>query len=50
MSDKKALLKAIAKEEALLSKLDSEGEQLLSRLNTLKQQLAAFWKHAPICR
>lgn len=42
MSDKKALLQAIAKEEALLSKLDSEREQVLSRLNTLKQQLDAL--------
>jgi hypothetical protein len=39
MSDKKALLQAIAKEEALLSRLDSERELALSRFNTLKQQL-----------
>ncbi|HXY54054.1 MAG TPA: DEAD/DEAH box helicase family protein [Nitrospirota bacterium] len=39
MSDKKVLLKAIAKEEELLSKLNSEREQALSRLNSLKQQL-----------
>ena len=39
MSDKKALLQAIAKEEALLSRLDSEREQALLRLNTFKQQL-----------
>jgi hypothetical protein len=32
MSDKKALLQAIAKQEALLSRLDSEREQALSRL------------------
>jgi hypothetical protein len=31
MSDKKALLQAIAKEEALLSRLDSEREQAFSR-------------------
>lgn len=40
MSDKKALLEAIAKEEALLSRLNSEREEALSRLNTLRQQLA----------
>ncbi len=40
MFDKKALLQAIAKEEALLSKLDNERESTISRLNTLKQQLA----------
>jgi hypothetical protein len=39
MSDKKALLQAIAKEEAILSRLDSEREQALLRLNTFKQQL-----------
>ena len=33
MSDKKALLQAIAKEEAQLSRLDSEREQALSRLS-----------------
>jgi hypothetical protein len=32
MSDKKALLKAIAKEEAQLSRLDSEREQALSNI------------------
>ena len=42
MGDKKALLHAIAKEEALLSKLDSDREQSSSRLNTLKQQLTAL--------
>jgi superfamily II DNA or RNA helicase len=42
MSDKKALLQTIAKEEAQLSRLDSEREQALSRLTTLKQQLAAL--------
>ena len=42
MSDKKALLQAIAKEEALLSRLDSEREQALLRLNTFKQQLAVL--------
>lgn len=40
MSDKIALLQAIAKEVALLSKLDSEREQALSRLSALKQKLA----------
>ncbi len=40
MSDKKALLQAIAKEETILSRLDSEREQALLRLNTFKQQLA----------
>lgn len=42
MSDKKALLQAIAKEEAQLSRLDSEREHALSRLNTYKHQLAAL--------
>jgi len=42
MSDKKAILQAIAKEEAQLSRLDSEREQAFSRLNSLKQQLAAL--------
>jgi len=42
MSDKKALLQAIAKEEAQLSRLDSEREQALSRLSSYKQQLAAL--------
>ncbi len=42
MSDKKALLQAIAKEEAQLSRLDSEREQALSRLTTYKHQLAAL--------
>jgi hypothetical protein len=42
MSDKKALLQAIAKEESQLSRLDSEREQALSRLNSLKHQLAAM--------
>jgi superfamily II DNA or RNA helicase len=42
MSDKKALLQAIAKEETLLSRLDSEREQAFSRLNTYKHQLAVL--------
>ncbi|MCK9420194.1 MAG: DEAD/DEAH box helicase [Nitrospirae bacterium] len=42
MSNKKELLDAIAKVEALFSKLDSEREQALSRLNALKQQLAVL--------
>jgi superfamily II DNA or RNA helicase len=42
MSDKKALLQTIAKAEALLSRLDCEREQALSRLSTYKQQLAAL--------
>lgn len=42
MSDKKALLQTIAKEEAQLSKLDSERELALSRINTLKRELAAL--------
>lgn len=40
MSDKKELLQAIAKEEALINRLNSEREEALLRLNTLKQQLA----------
>ncbi len=40
MFDKKALLKAIANEEALLSRLNTEREEVLSRLSTLKQKLA----------
>ncbi len=42
MSDKKALLQAIAKEEAQISRLDSEREQVFSRLSTYKHQLAAL--------
>ena len=42
MSDKRELLQAIAKEEDLPSRLDSEREQVLSRLNILKQQLINF--------
>ena len=42
MSDKKALLQAIAKEEAKLSRLDSEREQAISRLSTYKYRLAAL--------
>ncbi|HUI44842.1 MAG TPA: restriction endonuclease subunit R, partial [Nitrospirota bacterium] len=42
MSDTKALLQAIAKEEALLSRLDSERGQALSRLNAYKHQLAVL--------
>ncbi|MHB8845332.1 MAG: TOTE conflict system archaeo-eukaryotic primase domain-containing protein [Nitrospirota bacterium] len=42
MPDKKAILQAITKEEAQLSRLDSEREQAFSRLNSLKQQLAAL--------
>ncbi len=40
MSNKKALLEAIEKEEALLSNLDSEREKSLFRLKAFKQQLA----------
>ena len=40
MSDKRELLETIAKEEALLSKLNVEREEALLRLNTLKQKLA----------
>ena len=42
MSDKRDLLQAIAKEEDLLSRLNSEREQSLSRLSILKQQLAVL--------
>jgi hypothetical protein len=42
MSKKNALFEAIAKEEALLSKLDGQREQSLSRLTALKHQLAAI--------
>lgn len=42
MPNRKALLQAIAKEESLLSNLDIEREQSLSRLKTFKQQLAAM--------
>jgi len=37
---KKSLLQAIAKEEALLSRLDREREQALSRINDFNRQLA----------
>ncbi len=40
MYNKNALLQAIAKEETSLSRLDSEREQVIARLNVLKQQLA----------
>jgi superfamily II DNA or RNA helicase len=40
MSDKRELLQAIAKEEALLSRLNIESGEALLRLNTLKRQLA----------
>lgn len=42
MFDKKSLLQGIAKEEALLSKLDREREQALSRINDFKQKLASL--------
>ena len=40
MSDKRELLQAIAKEETLLTKLNSEREEALTRLNAFKQRLA----------
>ncbi len=42
MSEKKSLEQAIAKEEALLSKLEREREQALSRINDFKQKLATL--------
>jgi hypothetical protein len=42
MSDIKKLQQAIAKEEALLSRLDTEREQTLARLIDLKRELAAI--------
>jgi len=47
MSDKKALLQAIAKEEALLSRLNSERGQALSRLNAYNINLPCWKQHAP---
>ncbi len=40
MSDKRELLQAIAQVEALLSRLDSERQEALSRLDSLKKLLA----------
>lgn len=42
MPEKKSLLQAIASEEALLSRLDREREQALSRINDFNRQLAAL--------
>lgn len=42
MSNKKALIDSIVKEEALLARLDSVREQSLSRLKILKHRLAAM--------
>jgi superfamily II DNA or RNA helicase len=41
MSDKKSLQQAIAREEALLSRLDKVREQAFSRLHKFKRQLAS---------
>ncbi len=40
MLDKEKLLQSIAKEEALLSRLDTVREQALSRINDFKRELA----------
>ncbi len=42
MSDKKSLEQAIAREEALLSRLDKAREQALSRINDFKRELASL--------
>jgi hypothetical protein len=44
MYSKNALLQALSKEETLLSRLDSEREQVIARLNVLKQQLTNLEK------
>lgn len=42
MSDKKSLLKAIAKEESLLTRLAKVREQTLSRIQDYKRELASL--------
>ncbi len=42
MSDKKSLQQAIAREEAILSRLDKAREQALSRINDFKRELASL--------
>ncbi|HUI44838.1 MAG TPA: hypothetical protein VL122_02450 [Nitrospirota bacterium] len=44
MYSKNALLEALSKEETLLSRLDSEREKVIARLNVLKQQLTNLEK------